>query len=116
MGSKNDLSRDENGLRKAKFTQPVLVQKLQDEFDLSGGRVPKTPAAPGQELVKGDGSNDLHGPAVKAYRSGTAVCMFIMQWSRPDIYNGTRALLRHMSAPTTEHDEALRRPMKYIDH
>ena len=47
VGSKIDLSRDENGLGKAKFTQPVLVQKLQDEFDLSGGRVPKTPAAPG---------------------------------------------------------------------
>ena len=114
VGSKIDLSRDENGLGKAKFTQPVLVQKLQDEFDLSGGRVPKTPAAPGQELVKGDGSNDLHGPAVKTYRSGTAVCMFIMQWSRPDIYNGTRALSRHMSAPTTVHDAALKRLMKYV--
>lgn len=114
VGSKIDLSRDENGLGKLKFTQPVLVQKLQDEFDLSEGRIPKTPAAPGQELIKSNGGNDLHGKQVTTYRSGTAICMFIMQWSRPDIYNATRALSRHMSAPTTVHEEALRRLMKYV--
>ena len=114
VGSKIDLSRDENGLGKLKFTQPVLVQKLQDEFDLSEGRIPKTPAAPGQELIKSNGGNDLHGKRVTTYRSGTAICMFIMQWSRPDIYNATRALSRHMSAPTTMHEDALRRLMKYV--
>jgi hypothetical protein len=40
--------------------------------------------------------------------------MFIMQWSRPDINNATRALSRYMSAPTTVHEEALRRLMKYV--
>ena len=73
VGSKIDLSRDENGLGKVKFTQPVLVQKLQDKFDLTGGRIPKTPAAPGQELIKSDGGNDLHGQRVMMYRSGTAI-------------------------------------------
>ena len=114
MGRKIDLSRDENGLGKVKFTQPVLVQKPQEEFDLTGGRIPKTPAAPGQELIKSDSGNNLHGQRVKMYRSGTAICMFIMQWSRSDIYNATRALSSHMSAPTTEHEEALRRLMKYV--
>ncbi len=31
VGSKIDLSRNEKGLGTAKFTQPVLVQKLEDE-------------------------------------------------------------------------------------
>ncbi len=61
MGRKIDISRNESGLGKVKFTQPVLVQKLQDKFDLTGGRIPKTPAAPGQELRKSDSGNNLHG-------------------------------------------------------
>ena len=105
MGRKINLSRDENGLGKVKFTQPVLVQKLQDEFDLPGERIPKTLAAPGQGLLKSDGSNNFHRQRVKMYRSGTEICMFIMQWSRPDIYNAAMVLSRHISAPTAVHED-----------
>ena len=96
VGSKIDVKRLDNGVRSVKFTQPVLVQKLKDEFDLSaGGAAPKTPAVAGQVLIKGDGSGTLGGQRATKYRSGTAVLMFMEQWSRPDIYNATRNCARH---------------------
>jgi hypothetical protein len=102
-------------LRRIKFTQPVLIQKLKDEFDLpDGGTPPRTPAVAGQVLVKGDGSGTLDGLESTKYRSGTATCMFIMQWSRPEIYNATRGCARQMSAPRLAHKKALTHLMRYI--
>ena len=57
VGSKVDFTQDETGLGTIKITQPVLVQKLAESFDVAGGRNPKTPAIAGQVLVRGDGSN-----------------------------------------------------------
>lgn len=59
VGSKIDITREESGIASVKFTQPVLVQKLREEFDFPGGRSPKTPAVAGQVLVQGDGSGAL---------------------------------------------------------
>ena len=36
IGNKIDFTQAENGLGTANFTQPVLVQKLEDEFNLPG--------------------------------------------------------------------------------
>ena len=78
-----------------KFTQPVLVQKLEDEYNLPSGKASKTPAVAGQTLVKGDGSGTVGDHEAVEYRSGTATtCMLVMQWLRPDIYNATRGLAR----------------------
>ena len=90
----------------------MLVQKLQDEFDLPGGKTPKTPVVPGQVLVKGDGSDTLNPQDATKYRYGTALCMYKMQWSRPDIYNATQDCARHMSAPNLTHMKALKHLMK----
>jgi hypothetical protein len=114
VGNKVDVVRQSDGRAKIKITQPVLVQKLQDEFELPGGKTPKTPAVPGQVLVKGDGSNILKPQDATKYRSGTALCMYKMQWSRPDIYNATRDCARHMSAPNESHMKALKHLMKYV--
>ena len=55
LGSKIDLSRDANGLGTAKFTQPVLVQKLFDEYQVEAGeKRQQTPANYGLVLVKAD--------------------------------------------------------------
>ena len=52
MGSKIDIVRKSDGLATVKFMQPVLIQKLEDEYELpSGTRTPKTPAEAGQTLV-----------------------------------------------------------------
>jgi hypothetical protein len=40
VGSKIDILRDSTGLGTAKFTQPVLVQKLKNDFDLDSDKVP----------------------------------------------------------------------------
>ena len=37
MGSKIDIKRLESGLAAVKFIQPVLIQKLEDNFNLSEG-------------------------------------------------------------------------------
>ena len=52
--------------------------------------------------------------AATVYRSGTATMMFMMQWSRPDIYNAVRGLARHMSAPREAHVKAMGTAMKYV--
>ena len=67
----------------------MLVQKLAESFDVAGGRNPKTPAIAGQVLVRGDGSNMLGPKETTKFRSGTAICLFMTQWSRPEIFNAT---------------------------
>ncbi len=55
------MMRDKSGMGTIKLTQPVLLQKLEESFDVAGGRDPRTPALTGQVLVRGDGS-DMLGP------------------------------------------------------
>ena len=44
VGSKIDIKQKSNGLATIKFTQPVLIQKLEGEFDIPSGRPSKTSA------------------------------------------------------------------------
>ena len=58
VGSKIDVTRGKNGIAQVKFTQPVLLQKLKDEFLVPvEGKAPMTPAVSGQILLKGDGTD-----------------------------------------------------------
>ena len=103
-----------NGLRRVKFTQPVLVQKLEDKFDLPDGVPPNTPAVAGQVLVKGDGSGVLEGAEATKFRSGTAICMFMQQWSRLELYNATRCCARMIPGPRPTHVKALEYLIRYV--
>eukprot|EP00984_Skeletonema_dohrnii_P034690 scaffold33638_cov142-Skeletonema_dohrnii-CCMP3373.AAC.8 len=114
VGSKIDVVRKNNGLATVRFTQPVLVQKLEDEFDLPEGPAPRTPAREGLVLVRGDGSGELGPEEATQYRSGTAIMLFMVQWSRPECFNTIRDLSRHMSAPRQAHMVAMYSAMKYI--
>jgi Reverse transcriptase (RNA-dependent DNA polymerase) len=58
IGSKTDVVRRDEGTS-IKFTQPVLVQSLEDEFDVPSGRAPRAPAPAGQVLKRNDRSNFL---------------------------------------------------------
>ena len=89
VGSKIDIVRKSNGIVDTSFTQPVIVQKLKDEYITEGGRASKTPAVAGQVLVRGDGSGTVEDKDATVYRLGTATYMYVMQWPRPDIYNST---------------------------
>jgi hypothetical protein len=92
VGSKIDIVRDNTGFGTAKFTQPVLVQKLATEFelDLGTGTTPKTPAIAGEVLTQGDGNSPLPRDKAKKFCSSTATVMYLMQWSQPEVYNATR--------------------------
>jgi hypothetical protein len=67
--------------------QPVLIKKLNNEYKMTDGPVSKTPAVAGRVLVKGDGDGTVTSDQMKMYRSATTTCMFMMQWSCPDIFN-----------------------------
>ena len=91
------------------------MQKLQDEYiEELGGRTLMAPAVAGQILVKGDGSGIISEEKATTYRSATATLMYIMQYSRPEIYNATRGQLRHMKEPREAHAKALQTRMKYV--
>ena len=70
----------------------------------------------GQILVKGDGEGTVAHDIMKMYRSATATCMFMMQWSRPDIFNAVQGLARNMTAPREAHVRALMTFVNYIMH
>jgi hypothetical protein len=114
VGNKITVTRDTNGIGTIKFTQPVLIQKLKDQFELPNRKAPSVPAVAGQELVRGDGSDALSLTEATKYRSGTAINMYVMQWSRPDIYNASRGLARQMSAPRVPHMKALTHLIHYV--
>ncbi len=114
IGSKVDMTQDESGLDTIKIIQPVMVQKLEESFDVAGGRDPRTPALAGQVLVRGDGSNMLGPVEMTKFRPGTAICLYMTQWSRPGIFNALRACARQMSAPRKVHMRALVYLIKHI--
>ena len=95
------------------MTQPVLVQKASDEFDLPA-RKPNTPAFPGSVLVKSDKQFTLDSAKQTKYRSGCGLAMHIMRYTRPEIYNAVRDCTRHMAEANKSHFEAMTRVLGYI--
>jgi hypothetical protein len=116
VGSKLTFSHDDDGKGTVKFTQPVLIKKINDEYKMTDEPVSKTPAVAGQVLVKGDGEGTVTSNQMEMYRSATVTCMFMMQWSRPDIFNAVQGLARHMTAPREAHAHALMTLLKYVTH
>ncbi len=116
VGSKLTIASDMTGQGTVKFTQPVLIKKLSDEYEVPEGPVLKTPAAAGQVLIKGDDDGAVSSDTLKMYWSVTATCMFMVQWSHPDIFNAMQELARHMTAPREAHVHALKTLIKYITH
>ena len=61
----------------------------------------------GQVLVKGDDDGVVQESKTKMYLLATAICMYMMQWSRPDTFNAVHGLARHMTVPREVHVRAL---------
>ena len=104
--------------RTMKSTQPVKVQRIQDEYDqgITKG-TPNTPMEPGSVLKKeGNGlmDNILSRAAQKMYRSATAMLLQMMRWSRPEVMNGVREYSRFMTEARESHNIALQRLMMNI--
>lgn len=96
-----------------KFTQPVMLQSFNDEFDLPEGQDPTTPATPGSILVPVAERNKLSKTDQTKYRSGVGKLLHMMRWSRPDILNAVRELSKFMSGASEAHVVAMKRVMKY---
>jgi Reverse transcriptase (RNA-dependent DNA polymerase) len=85
----------------AKFTQPVLLQSLKDEFVLKKGK------------VKGEGVQYLTPHKQRDFQSGMGKLLHLSKWSRPDIKNAVWELSRGMTQATEESYEAMQRVMAY---
>jgi hypothetical protein len=114
VGDKIDINRGDDSIATIKFTQPVLIQKLKENHTPIMFREPKTPAVPGSNPCKGDGTKLITMEQATRYRSLVALIMYIMQWSRPDIYNAGRSLAWYMHAPNKSHWKALHYCLAYI--
>jgi hypothetical protein len=97
-----------------KLTQPVLVQSLDDEFELPEGRAPRTPAEPNTVLPFIDHDEMMPSNYMTYYRSGVGKLLHLVRWTRAECWNAVRDLTRHMSKATGRHTTAMHRTMKYI--
>ena len=109
VGCKIDIDRNK---RKLKYTQPVLIQSLHDEFDLPEKEY-HTPAEPGQVLSQSDEGDILNSKVQTLYRSGVGKLIHLMRWSRPEIYNAVRELTMHLGKCNEVHLKAMKRTMRY---
>ena len=62
-----------------RFTQMVLVQKIENDFDLPEGKAPCTLVVAGQELPREDGSKKLGVIETSKPRSGAALLVHMVQ-------------------------------------
>ena len=91
VGCKIERNWNERYLR---FTQPVMIQSFSDEFNIEKNKA-KTPAEPGQVLLKCDEKNKMSDKDQTTYRSGVGKLLHMMRWSRPEILNAVRELSKH---------------------
>jgi hypothetical protein len=109
VGCKIDRNEDS-----VKFTQPVLIQSYEDEFDLNKTRQVFTHAEQGKVLMKCDKGTELGGKEQTKYRSGVGKLLHMMRWSRPEIYNAVQELSRFMTTGASDaHMKAMKRVMEY---
>jgi hypothetical protein len=95
-----------------KFTQPVLLQSFEDEYELSD-RNPKTPAEASTVLVHAATDETVGKKEHTYYRSGVGKLLHMSRWSRPEIQNAVRELTRQGSKPNAVHIKAMHRAMEY---
>ena len=103
IGCKVKRNQQEGWMR---FTQPVLMQSFEDEFDFPAtGRNKVLPAPAGSQLRKSEDtvSEEDHATC----RTGVGKLLHMMKWSRPDCLNRTRELSKFVQHPAIEHLKAM---------
>jgi hypothetical protein len=109
VGCKIERDQNEGSLV---FTQPVLIQSFQDEFELPTENY-ETPAEPGKVLGPVIEGQELDSEGQSKYRSIVGKMLHLMRWSRPDIWNSTREASRRMQKANKAHEKQAYRTMKY---
>ena len=109
---------ERKGNESFKFTQPVMCQSFQDEFDLEEAmrRVPRTPSEPNKVLIPGtiEDADQVDPKEHKQYRKGVGKFMHMMRWSRPEVSNSIRELSRSLAFPVSRHLKSMHRAMAYV--
>jgi hypothetical protein len=112
IGCKITIDHEEGSV---KFTQPVLVQSLNDQFeDILQGTNPLTPARPGNILTTCSESDKLSPEMHSRYRTGVGKLLYLAKNSRPDIANAVHELARHCHAPSKAHWDAMTLCIRYV--
>ena len=65
------------------FTQPVILNILEDEFDVPGGKTLKITAPDGCTLIKGKPDEAMSDKYQKVYRFVFGKLLQLVKWSRP---------------------------------
>ena len=95
-----------------KFTQPIIIQSFEDQFETNEEKRRVTPAEPGTVLVPTNEGEGVGPKLHKYYRSGVGKLLHMMRWSRPEIYNSVRDLPKQCKSPNA-HVKAMHRIMNY---
>jgi hypothetical protein len=95
-----------------KITQPVLLQSLEDEFDVPKGEPVATPGVPG-EYLKSE-PIDIDGNEQHMYRSGVGKLLHLAKWSRVEASNAVRELTKFAGVASSKHIQAMYRVMRYL--
>lgn len=67
-----------------KFTQPLHIPKLWEEYGSLDGPASHMPAVAGQVLAKRDDEGTVSDTKAKMCWAAVATCKYIMQWSCPN--------------------------------
>ena len=98
-----------------RLTQPVLIQSLEDEFEIPDiGQNPKTPAAPGQVLPPADEEILLPPDEQTKFWSGVGKAIHLMKWSHPEISYAVRELSKYMKGANAVHVKALHHLLHFL--
>ena len=66
-----------------KFTQPVMLQSFDGEFDLPEGMASNTPVIPGSVMSEGEAENHAGAGLQTQLWKGVGKLLHMMCWSRP---------------------------------
>ena len=95
-----------------KFTQPVILQRYADEFELPNCKCP-TPAMARDCLTRYKAKDALGNIECTKFRSGVSKKMHVMHYSLPQIYNAVRYLSRHVSQPAPKYTKVILHCIKH---
>ena len=107
VGCKVDINKDE---RELKFTQPVMIQSFEDEFNLPN----KSPITPGTPHTSLSHLGEIVGSELMTYyRKGVGKLLHMCRFTKPTMQNAVRDLSRRVKGATEDHVDAMHRVMNY---
>jgi hypothetical protein len=80
-----------------RLTQPVMLGSFQDEFDMTQLGRPMTPA------ILGSSEGEVDYDIQTNYCKGVGKLLHLTRWTRPEIMDAVRALLRYMTGALMSH-------------